>query len=96
MMADGLTDLRTQILKKNKAAVEALIGKPVKIRYWKNMPWPPGATAAEIAAFKAKMLDEIWIYFNGRVHFNLAGDAAEVDDKPDLDLPPEQNPPLLV
>lgn len=90
-MAERLTDLQAQIVTKNKAAVEALLGKPVKVGYWTTPAPPQGADAAALAAFNANTLDEIWIYVSGRVHFNLAGSALKVDDKTSLDLPPEQN-----
>ena len=89
-MATRLTDLETQILTKNKAEVEALLGKPVKIGYWTTPASPQGASAAETATFEAR-LDEIWIYFSGRVHFSIAGSAVKVDNRTNLDLPPEQN-----
>jgi hypothetical protein len=87
-MAEPLTDMQSQILDKDKMAVEALLGKPLKKGYWKTMVPPPDADAAAVAAFKAGVLDEIWIYENGRVHFTLAGKAKRVDDKVRLDLPP--------
>lgn len=89
-MADKITDLQAQIVSKNKAAVEALLGKPVKVGYWTTPRPPEGANAAAVAAFEAATLDEIWIYFNGRVHFAMDGTALKVDDKTSRDLPPEQ------
>jgi hypothetical protein len=96
-MADRLTDLQAQIVGTNKAAVAALLGKPMKTGYWTTPAPPPGANAAALAAFQASTLDEIWIYVNGRVHFALDGTAIDVDDKPGKDLPPEDpdNPVLL-
>ena len=73
-----------------KADVETLLGKPVKVSYWTNAKPPEGADAAAIAAFEKEALDEIWIYNNGRVHFTLAGTAVKVDDKVDRDLPPPE------
>lgn len=89
-MAERLTDIQAQIVTKNKAAVEQLLGKPLKKSYWTTTKPPDGANAAAIAAFEASALDEIWIYVSGRVHFSLAGAAVKVDDKTDRDLPPEQ------
>jgi hypothetical protein len=90
-MAEPLTSMQAQILDKNKAAVEALLGEPVKKRFWKNAEPPQNADAAALAAFRASMLDEIWIYSNGRVHFTLDGIAKKVDDKVRLDIPPANN-----
>jgi hypothetical protein len=90
-MADGLTEIEADILTKDKAAVETLLGKPVKVGYWTNTKPPDGADAAAIAAFEAEVLDEIWIYTNGRVHFTMAGTAVKVDDKVDRDLPPTES-----
>lgn len=89
-MADTLTSIQAQIVNKNKAAVEQLLGTPVKKGYWTTSKPPDGANAAAITAFKKAALDEIWIYASGRVHFNLAGTAIKVDDKTNRDLPPEQ------
>lgn len=89
-MAETLTSIQAQIINKNKAAVEQLLGVPQKKSFWTNTPPPAGANAAAIAAFEKTALDEIWIYFSGRVHFNLAGTAVKVDDKTGKDLPPEQ------
>lgn len=94
-MAANLTSLQGTIVSKDKTAVEALLGAPVKKSFWTNARPPVGATAAEIAAFEAERLDEIWIYANGRVHFTLAGIAAKVDDNVAKDLPPEQGSPLV-
>lgn len=41
------------------SGVEALIGAPLKKRFWKNVRLPEGATPEEIAAFEAEHLDEI-------------------------------------
>lgn len=88
-MAEPLTTRQSQILDKNKADTEALLGPPVKKEYWKTNEPPPGADAAALAAYKAATLDEIWIYQEGRVHFSLDDVARKVDDKTRLDLPPE-------
>ena len=53
---------------------------------WKKTKPPQGAGAAAIAAFESSVLDEMWIYSTGRVHFTLAGTATKVDDKSDRDL----------
>jgi hypothetical protein len=87
-MAEPLTTRQSQILDKDKAAVEALLGPPVKKGYWKTNAPPPAADAAALAAFKASTLDEIWIYKEGRVHFSLDNVARKVDDKTRFDLPP--------
>ncbi len=89
-MANGLTEREAEILTKDKAAVETLLGKPVKVGYWTNTKPPEGGDAAAIAAFEAEVLDEIWIYTNGRVHFSMAGTAVKVDDKVARDLPPDE------
>ncbi|HEX8625690.1 MAG TPA: hypothetical protein VF782_11500 [Allosphingosinicella sp.] len=94
-MADALTTIEEQILNQDKAAVEALLGAPVKKRRWKNVPPPPGADAVALAAFEASLVDEVWIYPVGRVHFSLAGLAARVDDDVSRDLPPDQDAPLI-
>ena len=44
-----------------------------------------------LTEFRARSLDEIWIYPTGRVHFTLDGRAAKVDDKTAHDLPPAPN-----
>jgi hypothetical protein len=90
-VADSLTRIRAQLLRKDKATVRTLLGKPAKIGYWTTTKPPQGADAATLAAFEAATLDEIWIYAGGRVHFTLAGSAARVDDKTDRDLPPNLN-----
>ncbi|MCX5328151.1 hypothetical protein [Streptomyces sp. NBC_00140] len=90
-MADKLTDLQAQIVTQNKAAVEALLGKPLKIGYWKTPAPPQGADTAAIASFRATTLDEIWIYTSGRVHFSLDDTAVKVDDTTSRDLPPPEN-----
>ena len=89
-MADRMTDNQAAIIGKSKAEVEALLGKPPKKSFWTNSRPPDGADPAAIAAFEAATLDEIWIYFNGRVHFSIAGLAKKVDDKTRFDLPPDQ------
>ena len=89
-MADRLTELQAQILTRNKAGVEALLGKPLKKGYWTTSAPPDRGNAAAVAAHQATTLDEIWIYTSGRVHFSLEGKARKVDDKTDRDLPPEQ------
>lgn len=89
-MAEKLTDLQAQIVSKDKAAVEALLGRPVKVGRWTTPRPPQGADAAAVAAFEAETLDEIWIYYSGRVHFALDGTARKVDDRTSRDLPPEQ------
>jgi hypothetical protein len=90
-MADKLTEIRAQILKKDKAAVKALLGKPLKVGYWTTTQPPQRANRAAMAAFRMKTLDEIWIYARGRVHFNLVGKAVKVDDRTSRDLPPNEN-----
>jgi hypothetical protein len=95
-MADTLKDIENTILTKAKAQVEALLGAPLKRRFWTNVVPPAGATPQEIAAFEAEHLDEIWIYANGRVHFTMAGKATLVDDNVSRDLPPEQEGSLVV
>lgn len=87
-MAEPLTSRQVEILAKDKAAVEALLGLPVKKEYWKTNVSPPGADAAAITAHKAATLDEIWVYKEGRVHFSLDNIARKVDDKTRFDLPP--------
>jgi hypothetical protein len=89
-VAETLTDMQAQIVNKNKAAVEQLLGAPLKKSYWTTSKPPDGANAAAITAFEKTALDEIWIYVSGRVHFNIAGTALKVDDKTGRDLPPEQ------
>jgi hypothetical protein len=89
-MANGLTEREADILTKDKAAVETLLGKPAKVGFWTNTTPPEGGDAAAIAAYEAEVLDEIWIYTNGRVHFSLAGTAVKVDDKVGRDLPPPE------
>jgi hypothetical protein len=90
-MTETLTDMQAQILNKDKPAVNALLGDPLKVGHWTTAMPPEGANAAVLAAFQANSLDEIWIYASGRVHFNLAGTAVKVDNKTSLDLPPSQN-----
>jgi hypothetical protein len=90
-VAGGLIKMQAQILRKDKAAVRALLGRPVKIGYWTTTTPPQGASAVALAAFSANTLDEIWIYASGRVHFSLAGSAVKVDDKIDPDLPRNEN-----
>lgn len=90
-MAERLSGIRAQLLRKDKAAVRGMLGKPAKIGYWTTTNPPQGADAAAVAAFEAATLDEIWIYAGGRVHFTLAGSAARVDDKTGRDLPPNPN-----
>lgn len=87
-MAEPLTTRQSQILDKDKTAVEALLGAPVKKEYWKTNAPPPEADAAALTAYKAATLDEIWIYQEGRVHFSLDNIARKVDDKTRLDLQP--------
>ncbi|MCU0767858.1 MAG: hypothetical protein MUD07_00180 [Burkholderiaceae bacterium] len=87
-MAEPLTTKQSQILDRDKAAVTALLGEPVKIESWKTNEPPPDADAAAVSAFKAATLDAIWIYKEGRVHFSLDNIARKVDDKTRLDLEP--------
>ena len=87
-MAEPLTTRQSQILDKDKAAVEALLGPPVKKEYWKTNVPPSEADVAALASFKASTLDEIWVYQEGRVHFSLDNIARKVDDKTRFDLPP--------
>lgn len=87
-MAEPLTTRQSQILDKNKVAVGALLGLPLKKEYWKTNEPPPEADAAALTAFKASTLDEIWVYEEGRVHFSLDNIARKVDDKTRLDLAP--------
>lgn len=87
-MAESLTTRQGEILDKNKAAIEALLGPPVKKEYWKTNVPPPESDAAAITAFKAGTLDEIWIYHEGRVHFSVDNIARKVDAKTRFDLPP--------
>lgn len=87
-MAESLVEMREQILDKDKDAVRQLLGEPVKVSYWKNQV---PAEGTDMAAFNAEALDEIWVYRNGRVHFNLAGNALKVDDRAALHLPPPEN-----
>ena len=94
-MSDTLTSIQGSIINKTKAQVEAMLGVPLKKRYWKNVSPPEGATPPEIAAFEAEQLDEIWIYANGRVHFTLADKARTVDDNVSKDLPPDREAPLV-
>lgn len=94
-MPDTLTSIQGNIINKSKAQVEAMLGAPLKKRYWTNVHLAEGATPQEVAAFKAEQLDEIWIYANGRVHFTLAGKATRVDDNVAKDLPPERDGPLV-
>ena len=95
-MADHLSDRRAEIEGKDKAAVKALLGDPVQVSHWTNVRPPEGADAAAVAELHGRLLDEIWIYTSGRVHFTMAGTATRVDDRVAHDLPPEENPPLLV
>lgn len=88
-MPETLSEMRAQLLDKDKAGVRELLGEPVKVAHWTTAEPPGEASAADIAEFEEKTLDEIWIYYNGRVHFNLAGKAAKVDDKIRLEPPPE-------
>ncbi len=92
----NLSSRRAEIEGKDKDAVKALLGDPVRVSYWTNTRPPEGADAAAFAAFEARLLDQIWIYTSGRVHFSLAGTAVKVDDKVARDLPPKEDPPLLV
>ena len=94
-MAEHLTNMQDQIIDEDKGAIEALLGVPHKVSYWKNVRPQPGSDAAALALFEAEQLDEIWIYSNGRVHFNIAGKALKVDNNVAHDLPPEQDPPLI-
>jgi hypothetical protein len=94
-MADTLTSIEGNIINKSKAEVEALIGAPLKKRFWKNVRLPEDATAEEIAAFEAEQLDEIWVYANGLVHFTLAGKAIRVEDDVSKDFPPDQPGSLI-
>lgn len=87
-MAEPLTTLQSQILDKDKTAIETLLGAPLQKEFWKTDVPPEGADAAALAAYKAATLDEIWIYNEGRVHFSLDDIARKVDDKTRLDLPP--------
>lgn len=87
-MAESLMSKQSQILDKNKAAIQALLGEPVAKGAWKTTTPGPDADAAAVTAFNASTLDEIWIYREGRVHFSLDGIARKVDDKSRLDLPP--------
>ncbi|AXT85686.1 hypothetical protein C6I20_11125 [Aeromicrobium sp. A1-2] len=89
-----MTDVSAQIIGKNKAAVEALLGKPVEVGYWTTTRPPEGANAAAVTAFEKESPDEIWVYTNGRVHFSLSDAALTVDDKSRFDLPPDNT--LLV
>jgi hypothetical protein len=89
-MAGTISDMQAQIVGKDKDAVEQLLGKPIRKSYWTTSLPPDGADAAAIAAHQASHLDEIWIYTNGRVHFAIDGNALRVDDKTDLDLPPDE------
>ncbi|HZM83487.1 MAG TPA: hypothetical protein VFC19_47840 [Candidatus Limnocylindrales bacterium] len=90
-MPETLTERQAQILGKDRDSVRELLGEPVKVGHWTTADTPQGASPADVEAFQEKTLDEIWIYFAGRVHFNLAGKAAKVDDKTRLDLPPPEN-----
>ena len=90
-MAEKLTSLRARIVHQNKASVQELLGRPARIGYWTTTMPPRTASAAMLTEFRARTLDEIWIYSTGRVHFTLDGRAAKVDDKPALDLPPAPN-----
>ena len=93
-MAEGLSAKKAQLANKKKAEVEALLGKPVKLSRWKNAEPPVGATAAQVATFEAKALDEIWVYANGRVHFSASGKVLKVDDNVSKYFPPE--PPGMI
>lgn len=88
-MAETLNEMSEQILGKEKAAVQGMLGEPAKVGYWKKPAAPEDD--GELAAFNESTLDQIWIYLNGRVHFNLAGKAVKVDDNVGLDLPPPEN-----
>ncbi|HVK88216.1 MAG TPA: hypothetical protein VM513_29050 [Kofleriaceae bacterium] len=68
------------LLGKDKASVEKLLGAPLKKSYWTNVAIPPDWTPEQRTAFEAGQLDEIWIYATGRVHFSLAGKVLQVDD----------------
>lgn len=88
-MAQTLSEMSEQILGKEKAAVQGMLGEPAKVGYWKNRARPEDDS--ELAAYNESTLDQIWIYLNGRVHFNVAGKAVKVDDKVQLDMPPPEN-----
>ncbi|MGY4768685.1 hypothetical protein ACXC9Q_17380 [Kribbella sp. CWNU-51] len=90
-MPERLTNLRTRIVHQDKATVQALLGRPAKIGYWTTTRPPQNASTAMLTEFRARSLDEIWIYPTGRVHFTLDGRAAKVDDKTAYDLPPAPN-----
>jgi hypothetical protein len=94
-MPDTLTSVESSIIGKDKPEVMALLGAPLKQRYWTNVRTPDDMTPQELAAFEAEQLDEIWIYATGRVHFSIAGLAKQVDDNVSKDLPPERNGPMM-
>ena len=79
-MPNGLTEMEADILQKTPEQVRELLGEPVTIAAWKTVDSPPEATAAEVDAFLATQLGEIWVYFNGRVHFSRANVAVRVDE----------------
>ena len=79
-MANGLTDREAEILGKTPQEIRDLLGDPVKVAAWKTVDSPPELTAAEVEAFLATQLGEIWVYTNGRVHFSRTNIAARVDE----------------
>ena len=87
-MATPLSNMQAEIVGKTEAQVKELLGFPIKVSRWQNMRPPEGADAAALAAFEDTLLDQIWIYSTGRVHFNAKGKALQVDDDVSRDLPP--------
>jgi hypothetical protein len=75
-----LGERERDLVEKDKAAVEALLGAPVKKTFWTNVKTPPDGTAEQVAEHEARQLDEIWVYATGSVHFIAAGNVLKVED----------------
>jgi hypothetical protein len=87
-MAVKLTQYRAQLLHRDRNAVRALLGRPLTVRRWTTTTPAPRTGVAELIEFRARTLDEIWVYPGGRVQFSLAGGVLKVDDKRDPTIPP--------
>lgn len=94
-MPEMLSSREPELVGKDKEAVKAMLGFPVKTGFWSKAEPPAGLTPDETASFEDQQLDEIWIYHNGRVHFSTAGNARRVDDNVRNDLPPDTEGPLM-
>jgi hypothetical protein len=88
----NLSEMRGQLLERTKEQVRAELGEPERVTYWQNMKPPPEADEAALAEFRRTLLDEIWVYSNGRVHFSLEGRVLKVDDDTSHDLQSDSPP----